>query len=432
MRRAALVVGFTVIAVGGVTIPSTGAAGHSQFDGAPAAQSRAVAPASNLDRDAATVQATKDVPEFGGAFVDEKAGALHVWLTRPSAGTAARVRGALATRLGLTAAGTATVVHRADYSFAQLKTWHDGMAEVLGTPGVTMTDIDDRTNRLTVGVEDAGLAASAVASVLAKVGIPQTAVTVVTATAVTPNLRDRTRPLHAGTQIQLGGGGNCTLGFPANRGGTFGFVTNSHCSTIRSAVDSGDYWQSTRPAGGGDTVGVETVDPAMFTGAGCPAGRSCRRSDANFVRTNNGAPISQGRIARAPIGSLDWNGTDTFRINTVGQAFNGDAVQKVGRTTGRTAGPVTSTCVNSNVAGTTFTMLCQDRASYTAGGGDSGSPVFVLTNNPAPNDVRAVGIHWGTGAVGGVPSSVYSPFFQVREELGESIRVCDVGVAGGC
>jgi hypothetical protein len=92
---------------------------------------------------------------------------------------------------------------------------------------------------------------------------------------------------------------------------------------------------------------------------------------------------------------------------------------------------VTSTCVNSNVASSTFTMLCQDLASYTAAGGDSGSPVFVLTNNPAPNDVRAVGIHWGTGTVGGVPFAVYSPFFQVRQEIG-AMQVCAVDVAGGC
>lgn len=427
MRRAALVVGVTVITVGGVTSPSTGAAGHTRSDGATVAQTQALTPASTLDRDAAMVQATKDVPEFGGAFVD-KAGALHVWLTRPSAGTAARARSALDTRLGLTAAGTATVAHRADYSFAQLKTWHDGMIDVLAVPGVTMTDIDERTNRLTVGVEDAGLAASAVASVLAKVGIPKAAVTVVTATAVKEILRDRTRPLHGGTQIVFGtGGSTCTLGFPVNRGGDFGFMTNSHCSTTRGVVDSGSYWQPTRPTGGGDAVGVETVDPPMFTGVGCPAGRSCRFSDANFVRTNGSTGIMQGRIARPPVGSVDWNGTDTFRINTVGQAFSGDRVEKVGRTTGRTVGNVTSTCVNSNVAGTTFTYLCQDRASLASAGGDSGSPVFVLTNNPAPNDVRAVGIL----RAGNATVSEYSPIFQVRQEVG-AMRICAVDVSEGC
>ena len=53
-----------------------------------------------------------DVPEFGGAYVGAD-GALHVWLTEPTTSGAARARTAYA-------GATTVVVHRADYTFAQL------------------------------------------------------------------------------------------------------------------------------------------------------------------------------------------------------------------------------------------------------------------------------------------------------------------------
>jgi hypothetical protein len=331
----------------------------------------------------------------------------------------------LASGLRVAAHGATTVTHRADYTFAQLKAWHDRLGELLAMPGVTMTDIDDRINRLTVGVEDPTEAGERVKAGLARLGIPQAAVTLVAATAVKPTLRDRTRPLRAGTAIESSAI-ECTLGLPVTHAatGSFGFVTNSHCSAVQGELDNGLFWQASRAAGRDDLVGAELVDPAYTTGGICPAGRRCRLTDTNFVRTNSGVNIAVGRIARPPLNSTNWNGTSTFRITDVEFTLVGNTVQKVGRSTGRTQGTVTRINTNRAVRNTDLVHLGQDVADYTATGGDSGSPVFEVTNSPATNDVTVVGIHWGSGTVDGVTESVFSPSRFIIPELG-SVEMCD-------
>lgn len=387
-------------------------------------------PAASWDRDALRVAATKDVPTFGGAYLDKDGSTLYVWLTRPTVDGALRSRNALATAIGPQVVGDGTpdpIVHRADYTFAQLKDWHDAMTALLALPGVTMMDIDERANRLMVAVEDSGRDGPAVTAGLARLGVPRAAVTLAQSGPVTPTLGDRTRPLRAGTQIQSTRG-LCTLGFVAQRAGVTGFVTNSHCSATNGVVDSGRYWQPTIPADASDAVGVETVDPAFFTDhPSCPVGRRCRNSDANFVATLSGVGIGQGQIARPPMGSTNWNGTDTFRVTAIGGTRLTDTVQKVGRSTGRTTGTVTADCIDTNPANTNITLFCQDMASYQVNDGDSGSPVFVVTN-AITNTVSLVGIHWGITSVGGAVRGLYSPFTGVESELGNLSVCADVTV----
>lgn len=410
MYRRVLLASFATLALVGVTGVADAASGPGAEAGAP------------VDSDAALVAAMKDVPEFGGAYVGAD-GALHVWLTRPA--DAARARAALTPGLRAASAGAKTVVHRADYTFAQLKVWHDKLAGMLAMPGVTMTDIDERVNRLTLGVEHTAETAARVKAALALHGIPRAAVDVVTATAVTPTLRDRTRPLRGGVQIQSSVI-ECTLGLPAIRSGIFGFVTNSHCSAIRSQVDNGLFWQSSQAAGNNDLVGAELVDPPFKTGGTCPTGRRCRLSDTNFVRSD--VDVAVGRIARPALGSTNWNGTSTFRVTEAFDPVLGSTVQKVGRSTGRTQGTVARTCENSNVLNTDITLLCQGVADYVSADGDSGAPVFEVTNSPATNDVRVVGVHWGSAVVNNVTISAFSTFRFIIPEIG-FIFVCAVS---GC
>lgn len=369
--------------------------------------------------DTQLVAAMKDVPEFGGAYVGTD-GALHVWLTKPTATGAGRARAAFA-------GATTVVVHRADYTFAQLKGWHDRLAGLLGKSGVTLTDVDDRNNRLTVGVEDPAATGKRVKASLALLGIPPAAVDIVTATPVTPTLRDRNRPLRGGVLIQYAATnatGQCTLGLPAIRGGVFGFVTNSHCSSVRSSVDNGLYWQSTRAAGNSDLVGAEMVDPPFKTGGTCLTGERCRLSDTNFVRAD--AEVAVGRIARPALNSTTWNGTDTFRVTNAFDTTVGNTVQKVGQATGRTQGTVVRTCASRTVRDTNITLLCQDLADYTSADGDSGAPVFEITNSPSTNDVKVVGIHWGSSVIDNRLISTFSGWRFILPELG-FLNVCAVG-----
>ena len=93
----------------------------------------------------------------------------------------------------------------------------------------------------------------------------------------------------------------------------------------------------------------------------------------------------------------------------------GDILNKVGRTSGWTRGPVTATCFDTGVSGSAppIAMLCQDRVQAYVAGGDSGSPVFEQIGGWNP--VTLVGILWG----GSASSFVFSAMENIHAEFGE-------------
>lgn len=96
----------------------------------------------------------------------------------------------------------------------------------------------------------------------------------------------------------------------------------------------------------------------------------------------------------------------------------GEELDKVGRTTGWTFGKVIGTCVNTNVADTDITLLCQSWVESTDGreivaGGDSGSPVFAWRPS---GEVVLGGILWGSNDPG--TAFVFSAMSNVEQELG--------------
>ena len=98
-----------------------------------------------------------------------------------------------------------------------------------------------------------------------------------------------------------------------------------------------------------------------------------------------------------------------------------DTVYKVGRTSGWDSGTVTDTCTGSNLGNGRW-LLCQNIASGAVDPGDSGSPVFKITNSPNQGDVELLGILWG-----GVDSFHFSPIGAVYLDLGMSVTwdACD-------
>ena len=343
-------------------------------------------------------------------FVDEANSALYVYLVNPTA------KMTTASEAAITAVfDDELVLHNkiqalsGQYGFLQLKEWHERMMmDVLALPGVVFTDIDDAKNRLAVGVEKPAVQAL-VEEQLTKLGIPREAVNIEETRPVEfdTSLQDRHRGLVGGLQIATSRF-LCTLGFPATRAAVRGFVTNSHCTDTQGGVEGTRFYQPTVATN--NHIGVETVDP-VYRLQDCPLFRLCRYSDAAFVRLDADVTSQRGRIARpATLGSTVWNGVATFRIVSEANPVVGGRVTKVGRTTGRTAGTVSRTCANFNVAGTSITQLCQAQASYTSMAGDSGSPVV---SGLAGNDVRLRGIHWGSGRV-------FSPIGNIQrsDELG--------------
>ena len=368
------------------------------------------------------------VPGFGGMFFDQD-GTLQVYMVghRGPANEAltAQLDNVLAREIGggerLSSRGMEII--EADYNFVDLHRWHQQMSpEVLSIPGVVSTDNDDGRNRLNIGISNEPGTVEAVEGALSKLGIPREAVVLTKTEPINLHLRSRRRPLRGGLQINFGGF-LCTLGFIAVRNGITGYVTNSHCTTTQGGVQNTVEHQ---PSASGTTnrVGIEIADPTYVGGAGCPAGRVCRRSDSSFIQVPHpsgpAVTTARGTIARPAVNSFTWNGVDVFNITSEGTAVVGQAVTKVGRTTGRTAGTVSQTCVNTNVSGTNITQICQTFANYGNAGGDSGSPVFRITTLPS---VVLVGINWG----GNGTISVFSPITQIQQELG-ALNTC----AGSC
>jgi hypothetical protein len=346
-------------------------------------------------------------------FYDER-GDLNVYLVDPT--QQALAGSAIASVFGPSVVAKGRVhVLLGKYAFADLANWHDRMVNVLAIRGVVFTDIDERENRLRVGVEQADLV-TAVRGEIDSLGVPQAAVKVEQATPISfvSTLRDRVRPLQGGLQINFSNY-LCTLGFNAGRAGVDGFVTNSHCTDKQGGVEGTIYHQPIA-SDGTNRIGVETVDPTYFRFGVCPLGRRCRYSDSAFAQLDAGVGADLGFLERtSALGSIDIAGS--YRIvGTVASPLVGELLNKVGRTTGWSQGPVSNTCINVNVLGTNITMICQHLVTAQVDSGDSGSPVFRITNSPSTNDVNLYGILWGGTGTEFAFSDISS--VQLSDELG--------------
>jgi hypothetical protein len=362
----------------------------------------------------------RQVPGFGGFFLNAD-GTPTVYLTRGSSRVPAeRVLAGYLSARGLSTA--AIRIAEAQYGWKQLERWQEAASvEALAVPGAVFVDNDETGNRVLIGVENLG-AAGQVRAAAARRGVPDDAVLVeradpIVQVATLQNVVDR--PVRAGVQINFPGF-LCSVGFNATTAsGQKSFVTASHCTTTQGGVESTPYWQplqSVNPT----QIATEVADPVYVKGgAGCPRGKLCRYSDASRAAYINGANQALGLIARtsgANNGSLSITGSFSITTNdcttTGGCLAVGTTVNKVGRTTGWTAGNITNTCVNTGVQGSRIVQFCQTFVSAGVGGGDSGSDVFQVTGTT----VKLAGVLWGGNSSGS--QFVFSPFGNVTRELG--------------
>ena len=355
----------------------------------------------------------RQVPGFGGFYLDAT-GTPTVHLTRGSdRGNAERaLAGYLASR-GLAAA--ALQVQEGRYGWQQLERWQEAATEAaFESAGAVFVDNDETVNRIRIGVEDLNSMGQVRASI-ARTGLPDDAVIIERAEpiAMVATLQNVvTRPVQAGVQINFPGF-LCSVGFNATSGGQNSMITASHCTNTQGGVEDTPYWQplqSSQPV----QIAREVADPVYVKGGpGCPKGRSCRRSDAARAVYINGVSGAVGVIAKTNgLGSLEVNGSFTITSDDANNSTPvGATVNKVGRTTGWTAGTMTNKCVNTGVQGTRIVQLCQNFVTAGVAGGDSGSDVFLITSGTS---VRLLGVLWG----GGGGQFVFSPLQNVIQELG--------------
>jgi len=290
--------------------------------------------------------------------------------------------------------------------------------EVMALPGTVFADNDEVAGRLVFGVEHAA-AANGVRNALARLGVDESdyAIEVTKPIVMATTLRDRFRPTVAGIQIHFTRY-VCSLGFNADDGTQRSFITASHCTATQGGTEGTVYYQPTSSIDG-TVIATEVEDPAYVkNGPGCPKGKKCRYSDASRALYSSGVASNRGEIAQttgANNGSLTTAGvfTVTSQDNGTTNFATGTVMNKVGRTTGWTQGPVSRSCVNTSVSGSTVYLFCQTFVTAGVDGGDSGSGVFRITSG---SNVQLVGILWG----GASDNSyfVFSPLAQIQQELG--------------
>jgi len=360
----------------------------------------------------------RQIPGFGGFYLDAS-GAATIYLTAGS--ERANAERALAGYLNAQGLGVAALkVQEARYGWQQLERWQAAATmAAFESQGTVFVDNDETANRVRIGVEDLSTMGQ-VRAAIARSGLPDDAVIIeraepIVQVATLQNVVDR--PVRAGVQIHFGQY-LCSVGFNATDGTAKGFVTASHCTNTQGGVENTAYYQPLSSVDG-TPIATEAEDPAYVRNSpGCPRGRKCRYSDAARAVYANGANQGLGLIAQtsgANNGSLTITGSFTITSDdcaaTGGCLPVGTTVNKVGRTTGWTAGNITNTCVNTGVSGTNIVQLCQSFVSAGVAGGDSGSDVFQGTSN-----VKLAGILWGGSSSGA--QFVFSPFGNVTRELG--------------
>lgn len=374
--------------------------------------------------DDAMSELVNDVPGFGGLYVDTD-NRLHVFLTDTS------TRQASVTAIGqfVDAHGgqsarllQAMVVHKARYDFRQLSQWHVAVSGRVNQKGITQTAIDKSANRLEIGVLDNSTLAR-VRGELGVAGVPSeaAAVRIISPTNITTTLRDFSRPVRGGLQVQLGGG-FCTLGFNAysrffydTDSSSAYFVTNSHCT---DSFGSSTGQQAGQPDLN-NLIGYEVADPPLITNASdsrCPVGRNCRFSDAALFQYYDGVSREHATIEKLSSG-LTISGYYTINdANRNASFFPNETMMKVGRTTGFSSALIGNQCVTvaqfANGVDTGRTMVCQAQANYSSGPGDSGSPVFS-SSYPGGDFVKVHGIHWGSNGT----TASFSILSDVEAEL---------------
>jgi hypothetical protein len=429
------------------------------------------------------------VPGFGGMFIDEqRKDTLDVFvvsseldLVGRDSGRVAQLDGAINAVPELASARAAQPRIKllpAQYSFLQLKEWHDRVSgPLLALPGVVLTALDQERNRLLVGINDWSAAADVTAT-LERFAVPREAVNVeqmelreeMPAEEAAPpdpspsdpaTLQSKIRPLVGGIQI-ASKEGSCTLGFIAERDNVAGFVTNSHCTQVPGGVEGTVFYQPTAGEAA-NKVAVESVDPCYFwngplpsfprncepipkpipTGnrlGECSDKEACRYSDSAFASLEDTVPKVLGFIARpTQTGTITWDPPNTFFVIVGEQSvlIPKTFVSTVGRTSGWKERVVNLVCSDQKITykvqgkDQVYDYLCQNLASGPGDKGDSGSPVFVCMDKKDATkivecgdaaaggqkivNVKLVGIHWATMSTTGGRFSIFSPIGSITD-----------------
>lgn len=287
---------------------------------------------------------------------------------------------------------TEFIAEAVDYTFLELAAYRTLLRRrVFRIPGVVALGVNEADNRVKVALAERA-SEGMVRDLLEQLDIPSEMVMFTSMPYPTEAVLELTDAhpdgkIQGGWQIERTGYGTCTLGFSAldpSDGYSPVFVTNTHCTESIAAFDGGSMWQ---PAYLGSSIGEEILDPTPHT-CGYPGFEDdCRHADAALFSAD--VDIQLGTIVRTTTSSgcdqcsagivVDTANPSIAITGRLDNVFENETLQKVGRTTGWTYGAVEDTC--DDVEMNDLVRQCSDRVDFSAGPGDSGSPVFDLKLN---------------------------------------------------
>ena len=409
------------------------APGNERFE-----PSRASVPASQprvLSSDEHWADVADKVDAFAGLYFDGR-GDLVIRLTRLSDSTKVveaigKDLESILSRTSKTSGKAAVVFWAADKNFRELYTMKREISDVHAVgDGVVSVGLRERTGQIVVKAINVDRSSAEIRRtvprewlrwLVVEQGEPHVPA------QPQPTLFSRVRPLTGGYEV---GPGPCSMTIGAWRGSDRLVLGSSHCSMIPFALDVGPM----RQPNSGPGFGTEVTDPTPYACGTFFQPRRCRRADVTAYSVSS-SPIDMfptdtldwrtGLIARtlfAAVGTAQTKGsTDIntlFPYFTVNSAVmwpvEGEVVHKVGWATGWTFGVVYDTCDDISLTGHgNIRIVCTDKASLYALGGDSGSPVFV------PNFETGNAAFYGiVVAKDGATGVVFSNVNQIRQELG--------------
>lgn len=376
-------------------------------------------------------------PSTAGFFLDPVTSDIVVSLTdlRDAEPVKAMLRSSLAARLARIRKRNPradVVVRQATHTFLQLKQWRDGMNRALSIPGIDWLDLDEARNRVVLGV-DPGTDLRPIRQLARDLGVPEEAVTFEVDGPAVPRLAltDSVRPIAGGTEIQSDSlhiiRKTCSLGFPALWNGRRGFVTASHCSVKKFALDSTQQYQPTLPLTHADSmthspIGFEVADYAPQPCPPTVKAPGCVYADAAVYQYTGDTTLWYlGHIARPTYGcapgpcsppNLQIGGS--FHISaTDSNIMQNDLVSLIGEASGWDQNYVVSkSCVNLTDKKTGYVLLCQEYANFGNADGDSGGPVLLNIFAPPDSNVTLGGVFWGATP----NNAIFSPWSGVVYE----------------
>lgn len=376
-------------------------------------------------------------------FYFDSAGTLIVQVRDSSDFNAARgIAQALissgAVRLGRRGAGGVSI-HQATFTIDELVNWRDSVfAKVVGQfRGITSLDMDERRNRVVIGLLPAvsSVLRRQLPSALADLGIDTTAVLFEDHSTITPtkatrasmafnsnDIRNFADTIVGGVNFRSPGSGG-TVGLVVTYNGVRSFLTCSHCTSTLFSLDHDTVAQPTFVNTPRHLIGYESADPSTNNCGTWPFNFSCRSSDAAIYTLFDSVKAERGLIARttysshSSAGSFSWDTSNPYFVvaGTIDNPTNGTTVQKIGAASGWTYGTVHATCIDKQEPAGPW-ALCNTETDAFNDNGDSGGPTFILGDG---NLVYFSGLQFANQN----GWYYFSPFSQIDNDLTSSMTI---------